>query len=161
MVKKLPAFGYNAPANEIDFMWPTQAMFDQMRAEVHLKSMTFKYHNSISSVQCQLSNGSESPLFEKKGGDHDNPCTIEFQKDRIASVAAAEDKDVRYGYVWRLRFLNSEGQDVQVYNPSGSQADCTFIPIADSDQLIGVYGVYRPDNFFFKSFGFLVKTPRR
>jgi len=71
-LKKLPLWGMQAPAHELSFEWPTQDMFGQMQPDVKIKSLTFKSYRSgrISSVQCALTNGQSSQVFEKPGRGH-------------------------------------------------------------------------------------------
>ena len=66
ILKKLPMWGWQAPADKIDFEWPTQALFDSMLPDVSLKSIELKgFGNVIAGVKCTLSNGQASPMFER------------------------------------------------------------------------------------------------
>ena len=63
--------------NELDFEWPTQDLFRQMQTDVvAIKSLSFanriSYHDySLASVQCTLTNGQSSAVFEKAAGMSD------------------------------------------------------------------------------------------
>ena len=72
VLKKLPAWGHHAGAHEIDFEWPT--VFEFMDPDVSLTSIKFKDQNgaAVTSVQCTLSNGQQSPVFEKPSQKHMN-----------------------------------------------------------------------------------------
>ena len=82
-LKKLPLWGEKVSDSEIDFEWPTQETFDQMRPDVSIDSIEFKTmrENSfyVSSVKVNLSNGRSSPVFENSNWtQHTNHQTIDF-----------------------------------------------------------------------------------
>ena len=68
--------------DKINFEWPTQSMMDEMETpeKVQMKSITFSKVSSdaISRVQCTLSNGMTSPVFEVQSANHEAEKTIEF-----------------------------------------------------------------------------------
>lgn len=60
-LKKLPMWGEQAAAHEINFEWPTQEMVNRWPQEVTLQSITFSTRAqtifTVSSVQCTVSTG--------------------------------------------------------------------------------------------------------
>ena len=69
-LKRLPMWGTGVNADQVNFEWPTQDLLDQMPSDVIMKSIEFKsYSNSrqvLNSVQCTLSDGTKSPVFQKE-----------------------------------------------------------------------------------------------
>ena len=60
-LKKLPMWGEQVQADQIDFMWPTQEMLGQMQHDVALESLEFMDSDegpAISTIRCSLTNGS-------------------------------------------------------------------------------------------------------
>ena len=83
MLKKLPLWGEKVSDSEIDFEWPNQETFEQMRPDVSIDSIEFKTmrKNSfyVSSVKVNLSNGRSSPVFENSNWtQHNDHQTINF-----------------------------------------------------------------------------------
>ena len=86
---------------------------------MQLKSITFKEINSrLSSVQCVLSNGEMSPLFEKQGEIHENPMTISLDLSKpVREVAAFEHQGSEYGEISRVTLLDGSGHELHSYCP--------------------------------------------
>ena len=61
--------------NKVNFEWPTLELLNEMPSDVRLKSIQFKiepgnFSPFLSSVQCTLTDQTQSPLFEKAGMNH-------------------------------------------------------------------------------------------
>ena len=102
--------------------------------DVALKSITFKKlrgYADIASVQCSLTNGQDSAVFEQPGGDYDSKETIKFDKRRpIRAVSAAE---LPAGNVWQMTFLNYADKVVKAYKPQNfNSAVMTKIKIEEN-----------------------------
>ena len=63
------------------------------------------------------------------------------------------------GQYWtgKIRFMDSSGKEVYVYNPSNDNHKTTSYMLSDDEELIGVYGV-KDRRSYFSSFGFIVKV---
>ena len=60
-------------------------------------------------------------------------------------------------YIYRIRFMDSAGREVYVYNPINVSVTTTSYQLGVNEELIGVYGV-KNRNSWFTSFGFIVKV---
>ena len=79
-----------------------------------------------------------------------------FKQER---QAAAEQMDNEGGHVYRMRFLDGEGNEVAAYNPFNRKEDCREIRLADNEQLIGIYGAFGDEyDYWIRSLGFIVKV---
>ena len=84
-LRKLPLWGEQVPSEFINFKWPTEDLLDQSPGDTFLASMTFKAvfgQQNLCSVQCTLSNGVSSPIFEKEGCSFKEPCEVIFDAER-------------------------------------------------------------------------------
>ena len=95
---------------------------------------------AISSIQCTLSNGLKSPVFEKADIEHSNFRTLDFRVDKkIASVQADDFRGS--DYVHRIWFYDKANRKLQLQNPTGKRESGTTFKIGEDEELIGVYGV--------------------
>ena len=112
-----------------------------MPGDVSLSSITFKALSSnreyINSVQCTLSNGNSSPLFETVQGEHQQPKTVDFDRQRPIRKVTANHSD---GYIKNIRFYDGDNQLVADYPMNSSNPELTH-NIGPNEELIGVYGV--------------------
>ena len=60
----------------------------------------------------------------------------------IRAVRAYQGKGQRRGYLYRMSFIDGDGNEAYCYNPDNDQDDQTEYRLADNEELIGVYGVY-------------------
>lgn len=159
-LKRLPMWGWHdAKDYDFDFSWPFS--FDETQPDVHLRSITFKgYPSSISSVQCTLSNGKQSPTFEKEGRSHAHQETFHFNVNQpVRSLKAEESGNSQTNSeLWNLSFMNQDGNEIHTYNSGNTTGTQTEYYLEDNEQLIGVYGAYRLENSYFAAFGFIVKV---
>lgn len=111
----------------------------------------------MSSARVNLSNGESSPAFENS--DHAqqaNHETISFDPNIPISAVAALDISHDTGSLYRLRFMDSAGNEVYAYNPSNTTVPTTTYQIGKNEELIGIYGV-KDKSEWLSSFGFIVK----
>ena len=158
-MKKLPLWGNQCTPDKINFEWPSQGLFDFMEPDVSLTSLSLKMQDSsaISSIQCVLSNGEISPVFENecfKGHKHQQ--TISFESFGQITAVSAHDSNGNWHCCTRLRFFNSESQ-VCEYNPFNRGEMGTEHYLAENEELIGVYGQKDTHNYI-DSLGFIVKV---
>ena len=141
----------------INFEWPTQYIFDRMPADTTLSYLTFKSaenYRRVNSIQCKLSNGMESPVFENSDLQFKSLTTLSFSNDRpVRSIHAYEGASV----VCRLDFLDRNGAEICKFENSMGKGPGNTYQIAENERLIGVYGVKGKENWF-TSFGFIVKV---
>ena len=87
-LKKLELFGWqDARISDIDFDWAPP--FDPSDPYKKLSKITFKSGQNqiyIGSVQCEMSDGSKSPLFEKEGQQYRFQETIEFDAAKVRKI---------------------------------------------------------------------------
>ena len=68
-LRKLPMWGEFVAPNEINFEWPKAKDLDMMSPDICLHAIQFKstvYPAAIASALCVLSNGQNSPVFERE-----------------------------------------------------------------------------------------------
>ena len=115
-----------------------------MQPDVLIKSIEFKVGGknwlAISSVRVNLSNGESSPIFEKSDHTHYDPLTVNFDANtRIRTIEAGGDD--RYGgWAGAIKFMDSSGEVVYVYDPNVGTEPTTTYQIGENEELIGVYG---------------------
>ena len=159
MIKRLPMWGLKVKKNQIDFEWPTQEIVNAFQSKFKLRTFCFKTRNSyVSSVQCILSNGQVSPLFESQnrelvgGFPHQYPININFDDNTpIRSVAASVESFA----VRRIQFLDANRVVQCSYNPLQNQDRVSERILEENEELIGVYG-QKYFLSYFAGFGFLV-----
>jgi len=85
LLRKLPYFG-DPDGKQVDFEYPTEAIFAQMPPGLTLTSIQFSsWHQTspaISGVKLVYSNQTESPLFKKDGIQLYNTQSINFNSNR-------------------------------------------------------------------------------
>jgi len=96
-LRKLPMWGKQLAANEINFEWPTQELLDQMPADASLRSLDLSYSHqksgqgALSAIKCTLSNEQQSPLFLSKNSARYHDKVINFKgKRKVAKVQACD-----------------------------------------------------------------------
>ena len=159
------------------FEWPSADLL-QSKPAIKLNQLTFKSKNKyVSSVQCIMSDSSESQVFEKsltENEQHEDAKTIDFEGkiDLVRSITATEVREETsatrlkrvIGGVYKILFYKNMKTMLQEncqYNPYKEQKQGTRRSLNDNEELIGVYGTYEGSveaDAFFKSFGFIVKV---
>ena len=72
LLERMPMWGEKVSPDQINFSWPSLDLLNNLPANTKLQKMTMKsVLNAISSVQCLLSDGTESPIFEKAEARHE------------------------------------------------------------------------------------------
>ena len=100
-----------------------------------------------------LSNGESSPEHAEQA----NHETISFDPSiPIRAVAAMDVFHDTGSYSYRIRFMDSAGNEVYAYNPSNATVPTTTYQIGKNEELIGIYGV-KGTSEWLSSFGFIVK----
>ena len=160
-LRKLPLWGEQVKLDQINFEWPTQEILDQLPTTCQLTSMTFKTANGytrVGSIQCMLSTGQSSPVFEKEGISYQGPQTVIFNNaERPVRSVYGRDRDGNKNFIARIDFMDKNGsQIVQVFSYGTRKGEGNEHIIADNESLIGFYGVKDKENWF-TSFGFIVK----
>lgn len=126
-LKKLPMWGKLVRDEQIDFEWPTEQVLDMWDADVTLKSIEFKTWiddgSAISSVQVKLTNGRESPVFEKAGVETFCAKTIAFDQHRPIKTVEAIEGAAKQTY-W-ISFLDENCDVVDEYNPQSIEL-CSY-----------------------------------
>ena len=79
-----------------------------MQPDVIMTSIEFKSYASdaIDSVQCNLSNGQSSPLFDCPSGNKNYPQTLIFDKNRPVRAVAACDGNGRRNHMNKMKFMD-------------------------------------------------------
>ena len=124
--------------------------------------MTFKTANGytrVGSIQCSLSNGQSSPVFEKEGIQYQAPQTVNLNNaERPVKSVYGRDRDGNKNFIARIDFMDKNGsQIVQVFSYGTRKGEGNEHLIGDNESLIGFYGVKDKENWF-TSFGFIVKV---
>lgn len=87
-LRKLPVFGWqDAKVNDMSFDWAPP--FDPTDPYKSLTKLTFKSGQQqiyIGSVQCHMSDGSKSPLFENPDQEYRYEQTMEFEAKNIKKI---------------------------------------------------------------------------
>lgn len=90
-----------------------------------------------------MSNGESSAVFENSNySQQANHETINF--DPNIPIRAVEAFDISHhtgSYTYRIRFMDSEGNEVYAYNPRNTTVKTTSYQILENEELIGIYGV--------------------
>jgi len=76
---------------------------------------------------------------------------------RKVRAVQARDEDGGYTYVRRVTFLDSEGIEIDSYNPENKERLGVMHEIEANEELIGVYGI-KDKRWCFTGFGFIVKV---
>ena len=120
-LRKLPKFGELVGPKLINFEWPSQELLDRLPADTTVRTLVFKTSKSVNrvcSVQCKLSNGVESPVFEKAGVGYQAPVTLNFTNDRpVRSIFGRSGATAR-DRVLRLDFMDQDGVEINSFNPN-------------------------------------------
>ena len=123
--KKLPRWGQDAEEHVVEFEWPSALLkclipdfelcFDPTQPHVSLASIQFKdCEGCISSVQCTLTNGQQSPVFEKVDQEYENTQSISLDPQTpIRAVRAYQGKGQRRGYLYRMSFIDGKVKHLQ------------------------------------------------
>ena len=88
----------------VSFEWPTQSMVDMMEPNVRISSITFGSNScNLASVQISLTNGMQSPVFDKPcGGLTTQACPkiINFDPRRpVREISAAKKAQKTFGRI--------------------------------------------------------------
>ena len=86
---------------------------------------------------------------------HYHPETINF--DPSTQIRAVAAYDPGYGFIARIRFMDSVGSELFEYNPLNSTTSTTTYQLGENEELIGVYG-NKDKGTWFRNFGFIVKV---
>ena len=65
----------------------------------------------------------------------------------IRSVKASEGVHPSNGWILRLSFIDENGREAYVYNPRHRNEGQIEHRLADNEELLGVYGIYRKDKY--------------
>ena len=73
LLERMPMWGEKVSLDQINFSWPNQDLLNSFNENgTKLLKMTMKsVLNAVSSVQCFMSDGTESPVFEKAEARHE------------------------------------------------------------------------------------------
>lgn len=118
-----------------------------MSSDAHLTSITFKTDGSdLTSVQVSLSTGESSPVYERQGHrHHQNVQTINLDNNVITSVGCARAAGNNPDWLRTFKFYGVNNAELFEYNHRVVGHGINPFenhPVADNEQLIGVYGVY-------------------
>ena len=127
------------------------------RDDVKLESINFAStnYNSLSSVECTLTNG-ESECFESDTDwYHLKEKSIDFKgKPRIRAVSATRGND----FTTNIAFWDANDNEIARYNPGNDNDKYSEkYELKENQELIGIYGV-QDKCYWLTSFGFLIKV---
>ena len=160
-LRKLPLWGRQASADEINFQWPTEDLLSSLPEDVKLESLHFKRNSDygpLGYVKVTLSNGMASPEFCKPNSSREiemAPCR--FDPRRPVRSVQGDDSKGSVPFVKSLTFLDERDYEVGAYNPKRLPRSGTTHVLKENEELIGVYGVSHEKQSF-SAFGFIVKV---
>ena len=117
-------WGQHVGPKNISFEWPTTETLKRMEPDnITLRSIEFRTTktHAISSVRVTLSNGEESPVFEKANTEHTYEKTILFPDASLIRAVAAHEGRSKNG-IWKVSFLDEAGEELDSCNPSDNKA---------------------------------------
>ena len=117
-IRRLEMWGESVSESDIDFMWPNDQLFASMTPDVKLESLQFKTTGSLASVTVTLSNGEQSPVFEKpitqyNWYSHDQ--TFDFSE--LEPIRSVGGHSFAANSLKALTFHDSAGQIAAKYDP--------------------------------------------
>ena len=158
---KLPIFTKLAPESSTDFEWPTQVEFDSMNFNVGLKSITFKAHKgAISSVQCTLTNGLSSLVYEQTNVEHESQKTIKFDSMNPIDEIRGYQKICAEG-LHEIKKIVFHGKKTSKIDDYGAVAldkkSKNFAPRRKAyHEIVGIYGTFGVNSLI--DLGFIMKV---
>ena len=141
VLRKLPLWGTGIDSRPVDFEWPTQEQFDQMKSTVTVRAITFKNsrHISITSVQLHMSDGTSSPEFTNGAQEFGTAKKIVFPHERRVRSVRACDSNNRWVYL--MEFLDDQGALIDTFVPTYYRSEHPVEhQLGESEEIIGVYG---------------------
>ena len=123
-------------------------------AELRIKS-DLKGVSTLSSLQCVLSDGTESAPFEKQGSTNFNLSCLQLERGAVKRILLHVNNG---NELYKLVFLGEQDSEVAIYCPGNHCGDPYVIDLGEEEELIGIYGVMGKKQWL-TTFGFIVKTP--
>ena len=98
-------------------------------------------------------------MHAKDSKDGRHVKTLNFDESMEVKKIAGADKNRGQDYINGIKFMSKDDKQVSVYDPENRMKDVavTVHTLGDNEELIGVYGKKKIDNYF-DAFGFIVKV---
>lgn len=164
-LRKLPMWGQQVSASQIDFEWPSLDEIRNLPSYVSLKQMTLKKGNEhrgtgnypLYYAKCTLSNNFESPVFKSRNNTYQSGRVVDFQEmgAQVRSVQAFSRMDDFQ--ILSIAFKDEAGDIVGMLGEGSFMGGPEF-ELDEREELIGFYGVKGRDPTCFTSFGLIAMT---